>query len=324
MTINEAALKALGNLQKPANSSEIFNHIVERKYYDFTAPTPKNTLSALLGNFIRRGDARVGRVLQENGVYLYYLTKDEQTIDFENINSDNSGALSDNKVKQKTFHERDLHILLSSYLNTIAIRAKTIYHEQSINKGKNQIWTHPDMVGVKFKKFNTEESRNLLEATNRRDALKFYSYEIKKSISNDSELKEAFFQAVSNSSWANYGFLAALEIGDQLKDEIERLSQAFGIGVIKLCSYPYESKILFQSKYRELDFQTIDKLCGNKSFKEFIKQARVIITSNDEYRKDVEIGLDKMCDTYFNSDSDIKKYCETNNIPFDKMFADII
>jgi hypothetical protein len=38
------------------------------------------------------------------------------------------------------------------------------------------------------------------------DTLKLTSYEIKKEIKTDSELKEYYFQAVSNSSWANYGY----------------------------------------------------------------------------------------------------------------------
>jgi hypothetical protein len=63
-----------------------------------------------------------------------------------------------------------------------------------MDKDKNQIWTHPDMVGVGFKKFDTKEGRSFLETINRRDTIKLYSYEIKKSINNDSELKEAFFK----------------------------------------------------------------------------------------------------------------------------------
>jgi hypothetical protein len=54
---------------------------------------------------------------------------------------------------------------------------------------------------------------------------------------------------------------------------MERLNQSFGIGIIKLKPNPYESKILYQSKYKELDFKTLDKLCKiNKYFEEFIEQ----------------------------------------------------
>lgn len=40
MTIKEAILKALGGLRRPADSSEIYDCIADRSYYDFK--TPKN------------------------------------------------------------------------------------------------------------------------------------------------------------------------------------------------------------------------------------------------------------------------------------------
>ena len=48
--------------------------------------------------------------------------------------------------------------------------------------------------------------------------------------------REFFFQAVSNSSWANEGYLVAAEIiqDDELLSELECLSIAFGIGIIQL------------------------------------------------------------------------------------------
>ncbi len=78
---------------------------------------------------------------------------------------------------------------------------------------------------------------------NKTDTFKITSYELKKEINTNYELKEAYFQAVSNSSWANYGYLVAFEISDNLIDEIERLNQSFGIGVIELNANPYKSKI---------------------------------------------------------------------------------
>lgn len=43
------------------------------------------------------------------------------------------------------------------------------------------------------------------------------------------------FQAVSNSSWANEGYLVVLqEIDSEVLSELRRLNQSFGIGVIKL------------------------------------------------------------------------------------------
>lgn len=128
------------------------------------------------------------------------------------------------------------------------------------------------MVGIRFLNLQTKVSQNFLKAINRLDTFKISSYEIKREINTDNELRKAYFQAVSNSSWANFGYLVALEFSDNLYEEMERLNQSFGIGVIEFDSNPYKSKILFQAKFRDLDFRTIDKLCKiNKEFEHFIE-----------------------------------------------------
>jgi hypothetical protein len=74
-----------------------------------------------------------------------------------------------------------------------------------------------------------------------------FSFELKKSLSFGN-LREAFFQAVSNSSWANEGYLVAAEISqdEDFLSELRRLSSSFGIGVVQLADSD-ESGHLFQS-----------------------------------------------------------------------------
>ena len=319
MTIKEAILKSLDDINGLTNSLDVTNHIVEKIYYDFgSAKTPASTISAVLGDFIRNGDTRVKRIKQEGGTYSYYLTKNEQDIGIEILSgATETTSVKPPKVKVKTYEERDLHKLLSSYLKNTKIYSKTIFHEQSkYGKDHNQIWTHPDIVGVKFLNLQTKVSQNFLKSINRVDTFKLSSYEIKKEINSDSELKKAFFQAVSNSSWANYGYLVAFEFSDSLSDEMERLSQSFGIGIIELHANPYQSKILFPTKYRDLDFKTIDKLCKiNKEFEMFIEQIDKLMTAQERYYKSTEKELDEFCDDYFENDTEIEKYCNDKNIP---------
>ncbi|MGB9831865.1 MAG: hypothetical protein ACPLSP_07325 [Fervidicoccus fontis] len=318
MTIKEAILKSLNDINDLTNYMDIYNHIVENKYYDFgSAKTPPATVSALLGDFIRNGDSRVKRIKQEGGSYSYYLTKNEQNIGIEILTGATETTGLQKKVKVKSYEERDLHKLLSSYLKNTKIYSKTIFHEQSkYGKDSNQIWTHPDMIGIKFLNLQTKTSQNFLKSINRVDTFKLSSYELKKEINSDSELKKAFFQAVSNSSWANYGYLVAFEFSDSLSDEIERLSQSFGIGIIELNANPFKSKILFPPKYRDLDFKTIDKLCKiNKDFEIFIEQVDKLMTAQERYFKSTEKELDEFCDDYFDSDAEIEKYCNEKNIP---------
>ncbi|MEX0968052.1 MAG: hypothetical protein WD077_12490 [Bacteroidia bacterium] len=318
MTIKEAILKSLDDIVVLTNYMEVYSHIVKNNYYDFgTAKTPASTISALLGDFIRAGDTRVKRIKQEGGTYSYYLTVNEQDIGIEMLSDATEFATPKKLVKSQTYDERDLHKLLSSYLKNTKVYSKTIFHEQSkYGKDNNHIWTHPDMVGIKFMNLQTKVSQNFLKSINRVDTFKLSSYEIKKEINSDSELKKAFFQAVSNSSWANYGYLVAFEFGDSLWDEMERLSQSFGIGLIELNANPYQSRILFPPKYRDLDFKTIDKLCKiNKEFETFIEQVDKLMTGQERYYKSTEKELDEICDDYFDSDTAIEKYCKEKNIP---------
>ena len=75
MTIKEAILKSLDDINGLTNYLEVHDHIVSKGYYDFgTAKTPASTISALLGDFIRNGDSRVKRIKQDGGTYSYYLT----------------------------------------------------------------------------------------------------------------------------------------------------------------------------------------------------------------------------------------------------------
>ena len=83
-------------------------------------------------------------------------------------------------------------------------------------------------------------------------AIKLYSYEVKREL-NFSNLRESYFQAVSNSSWANEGYLVAAEIDsdDEFLDEIKMLSNYFGIGLIKLnINSPDSSEIIYLAKQK--------------------------------------------------------------------------
>lgn len=327
MTLKEAVLKSLEDIGEITNYAAVVTNIIEKEYYDFgQAKTPGATISAVLGDFIRNGDTRVKRKKLDNGTYWYYLTKNEENIGVEVLSGSTSISSTEttkSKVakseKQKTYDERDLHKLLSSYLKNTSIYSKTIFHEQSNGKDNNQIWTHPDMVGIKFLNLQTKASQNFLKSINRIDTFKLNSYELKKEINNDSELKKAYFQAVSNSSWANFGYLVAFEFSDSLTEEMERLNQSFGIGVIELNANPYQSKVLFPAKYRELDFKTIDKLCKiNKDFEKFIELTEKLLTAEERYFKSTEKELDEFCDNYFDNDTEVEQYCKDKHIPAEK------
>lgn len=318
ITIKDAIFKCLEDFQKPSSYMEVYKQMIDKSYYEFkNSKTPESTVSAILGEFIRHGDTRVKRI-KVKGIYLYYLTKFEGKLELDTIEIID---ITDNKKqpKVKSFDERSLHKLLSSYLKNSDTFSKTIFHESSQNsKDGHQKWVHPDMIGIKFLNLKTKASQVFLKATNRIDTFRLTSYELKKEINTDYELKKCFFQAVSNSSWANFGYLVAFEINDNLIDEMERLNQSFGIGIIELRANPYESKILFQAKYKELDYKTIDKLCNiNIDFSVFIEKIEALMTATEKYHSAAERELNDFCDTFLADNAEISKYCKENNIPFD-------
>lgn len=88
-----------------------------------------------------------------------------------------------------------------------------------------------------------------------------FSFELKVKLTF-TNLREYYFQAVSNSSWANEGYLVVLEIENDplLNDELRRLNNSFGIGIIVLNpSEIEESEILFPAREKEfVEWDTVD------------------------------------------------------------------
>ena len=225
--------------------------------------------------------------------------------------------ISTPEPQKEKYKERDLHRLLSHYLlSQKNILSKTIFHETSKKSDQNQKWIHPDMIGVSFSQFQDKATIALLKAADIKQYVDLYSFELKCSIQSDHQLKESFFQALSNSSWANFGYLVAFEISDDLMEEMERLNRAFGIGIIHLSSYDNDTKILFPARKNEVDYYTIDKLCRiHSGFKEFMERTTRMLNAQKDVHDDVKKGFLDFCDKGFSSYSEIMDYCKEKGIP---------
>ena len=310
MSLKDVCFKCLEVLEKPVSRTEVTDHINKNNLYDFSnTKKPTASVSSELGK-LSNNDSRVGRY--KNGVYLYYLTKNEQTLKFDIQHKTEQQSVENTTT---TFYERDLHILLSTFLLSKNIHTKTIFHEQNNQNDKNQIWTNPDMVGVEFSQFS-DTTEQFLKVIDINEMFKLYSYELKREINSDNELKKAYFQAVSNSSWASYGYLVAFNIDTKLHKEILRLNKSFGIGVIELSSNIYESKIIVPARNNELDFDTINKLANtNPDFNTFIELSRELLSSTDaNIIRHWLSDLESFCDDCLEDDEEIQKYCNDKNI----------
>lgn len=78
-------------------------------------------------------------------------------------------------------------------------------------KGKSgNKWLHPDLVGLEDIGAPWEHTVKECIAYYGDKRTRLWSFEVKKTV-NMSNVREAFFQAVSNSSWANLGYLVAMK-----------------------------------------------------------------------------------------------------------------
>ena len=203
---------------------------------------------------------------------------------------------SEIKESKTSYSERDLHPLLTRFTfanDNFKAYTKTIYHESSIKtkKGMDK-WLYPDIVGVSFEYKDYQKELNKFIGKFSSLPIKIYAFEMKKHLSVSS-FREYYFQAVSNSSWANEGYLVALDIDEsdeELMDLIKRLSYSFGIGVISLNSQNVdESVILARAEFREnLDYSVMNELSmKNPNFKKFLESVEEF-NIEKEYRSKSE------------------------------------
>jgi len=173
--------------------------------------------------------------------------------------------------------ESDLYPIIYGYLlkEDPAVYTKRIDEKKSANKqGKSgNHWLHPDLVGLEVLDSSwAEEVQNCAKVLSAKRA-RLWSFEVKLLI-NRSNVRECFFQAVSNSSWAHFGYLVAREFEDKAWKELRMLCAAHGIGVIQLeVEDPTESQILVPATERsEIDWDAASRLAAeNPDFKDFLK-----------------------------------------------------
>ncbi|OOP95587.1 hypothetical protein KVD38_00475 [Helicobacter pylori] len=300
MTYKELGKKVLEQAEKPLNAKEIFEKACEMGL-DKECNDGK-ILSHSLGSQLGEHDISKEKkqfyvARKEGGAFFYWLKSREREFPPQETpdskeEDDGQSECSDTAEKQKnSFHERDLHPLLVKFLSedpNFRLLCKTIRHEEcKKGKGGECMWNYPDIVGVYFpyNKYK-EETLKFLHHTGQ-EKHKLFSFELKKELSF-SNLKESYFQAVSNSTWANEGYLVVFEIEYKVLGELRRLNQSFVIGVIKLESEISNSKILLPAKEREINIPTLNMLIEQspKDFKPFMANIN----------KQIEAGFDKQID----------------------------
>ncbi len=333
MTYRELGKKVLEQAEEPLSKEEIFEKACEMgldKELSSIGETPWSTIGTDLGKdkkqfYVAHKEKKGGKGKE---IFFYWLKSREREFPPQETpdskeEDDGQSECSDTAEKQKTSpyeeKEKSLHPLLVKFLDTdpnFKLLCKTIRHEKcKKGRGGERKWNYPDIVGVYFPQNDRHnnykiETLEFLHHTGQ-NSYKLFSFEFKKELSF-SNLKASYFQAVSNSTWANEGYLVVFEeIEDKVLGELRRLSQSFGIGVIKLESEISNSKILLPAKEREIDIPTLNMLIEQspEDFKPFM----------EKINKQIEKGLDTAVDmeNFFDEvlgDEAMQKYIKDKGI----------
>ena len=163
-------------------------------------------------------------------------------------------------IKSENLSEHDLYPILieflKSELNLYCLRIDEKRSKNSRGQNGNQ-WLHPDIVAMQpLDKHWNELVKSCVKYGSGQN-VRLWSFEVKKEL-NSSNIRSSFFQSVSNSSWANEGYLVATSITtSEVEEELRMLSALHGIGVILLNPQnPTESEILLPAvRKTDVDWQ---------------------------------------------------------------------
>lgn len=315
-TFLDLAEDVLKQAKIPLSYREIWEQGVELgldKKLDSKGKTPWESLGSRLRTNAS-SDNSIFIIVSDNP-QTFWLYSREKELDSEVALEKTEERKKDSKKDEKV-EEAHLHKLLVYFLKNnqdFDLYCKTINHKSSIRapRGKN-LWVFPDIVGVHYPLYFKETTFDLLKITNT-NPYKLYSFELKVRL-DFASLKECYFQAVSNSSWANEGYLVALycQEDEQFISELRRLNDAFGIGIIKLdAENLLASKVLVPAKSKvNLDYKTINKLIlENHDFKDFIES----VVHNAKVRHSNHLNK-SIYDPVFKTEEEIEEHIKKHNI----------
>ncbi|EQL50682.1 COG2958 family protein [Helicobacter pylori] len=295
-------------IKEPIKVTEIYDKAKElfekgeiENMFDYGGNTPDQSVSASIYTALNKGEELPFCKVQEKPVLIALKGAAKELV----LNTQKPSVPS-----VKIAHERGLHPFLTYMAfgnENLKCYTKTIFHEESSKsiKGMDR-WLYPDMVGVRF--LHAELSNeNLIAFSTKFDTLpvKLVSFELKREISVHN-CRECYFQAISNSSWANEGYLVGRHIdthNPKLMDLLKRLHASFGIGVIDLRTDEDKSAILLNAKYKEkIDYSVALELSEkNEKFSTFLKSVVDYDPKSPERFKNEFDGIKKKEELYPNS-----------------------
>ncbi len=178
--------------------------------------------------------------------------------------------------------EQDLYPLLIEFLSEdlklVCRRINEKTSKNSYGNGGNH-WLHPDVVALAPLDQHWHSSVRDCVRSGVRNPVQLWSFEVKKQLTR-ANVRHYFFQAVSNSSWANLGYLVITGLDNNVENELQMLCSLHGIGVLLLNTESlFDSQILIPAKIRsEVDWLSVNRIVEeNSDFQQYIEQVGIYL-----------------------------------------------
>lgn len=185
-------------------------------------------------------------------------------------------------VVSNEYSEHDLYPLLIEFLKEEhKLHCQRIDEKTSKNShgSKGNHWLHPDIVALETLDQRWDIAVKECVRHGNDNRIRLWSFEVKKQLTK-SNVRESFFQAVSNSTWANFGYLVTTALNNDVEQELQMLASLHGIGVLLLNTESlFDSQILIPARERQnIDWQSVNRIVTeNSDFHRFIEQVGIYI-----------------------------------------------
>lgn len=285
-TFLDLAREVLGTASHPLSSRELWKAAVAaglEKKVDSQGKTPWETLGAII--YVKTANSPDGDLIRVGARPTRFWLRKRSLPSGWTTAGPTSGEptpppLAKGRASKPGFLEHELHPLLAAFARSRmeAVYVKTVRHVTSAKSTFGE-WVHPDVIGVRFPATSLDRTTLDFSRASATGLARLYSFELKRRV-DFGNLREVFFQTVSNSSWAHEGYLVAPDWSDEpeFDDELRRLCAAFGIGVIELELEEFDdSRIRIPARGRdEIDWATLDKLVRmNPDVKAFLESVTI-------------------------------------------------
>ncbi len=211
---------------------------------------------------------------------IYYWEQEPASVHYDDDLSDTDESDVDTPLVPQSLSEHDLYPMLIEYLSKdLGLYCQRIDDRKSKNSHGNggNHWLHPDVVALEpLDKGWDEVVRSCVRSGNY-NSVRLWSFEVKKHLTKGN-VRKYFFQAVSNSGWANFGYLVATGLNRDVEGELQMLSGLHGIGVLILNTESlFDSQILIPAQERvNVDWQSANRIVSeNSDFHHYIEQVGI-------------------------------------------------